>query len=131
MLFRSANTTSPSIAVILGGTDIPLPSNQILPAGITANGANTVFTVATAGKYQINYEIHLTAGIAAGTRIMINGTAYEPSTIQPLLTLSSFNNSVIVNLTAGSTISLQLFGLVSAAILQDGAGANLSIIQLA
>lgn len=117
--------------MILGGTTVPLPSNQITTAGITINGANTEFTVATAGKYQINYEIHLTAGLAVGSRILINGTAYTPSTIAPVLTVSSFNNSVIVNLTAGSTVSLQLFGLVTAAILQTGAGANLSIIQLA
>ena len=127
----AANTTSPTIAVVVGGTDIPLPSNQITTANITLNGANTTFTVANAGKYEISYEVHLTAGVAAGTRLMINGVAFAPSTIQPLLTLSSFNNKVIVNLTAGSTVALQLFGLVATAILQSGAGANVSIVQLA
>ncbi len=46
--------------------------------------------------------------------------------------LGGFFNDVIVNLSAGDTISLQLFGLVATVVLTGGgsAGASLTIIRL-
>ncbi|WP_350338999.1 hypothetical protein [Paenibacillus sp. UMB4589-SE434] len=119
------------MAVILGGTNIALPNAQSIGPGITVNGANTVFTVAVGGRYYITYQINLTAALLVSSRLLINGAANLASTITPVLSLSSFNNDIIVPLTANSTISLQLFGLLGAATLLGGsAGAALTIIQL-
>lgn len=125
------NTTGGLIAVVAGGTTIPLPSDQNLSADITVNGANTVFTVGPAGRYYISYQINLTAGLLVSSRILINGSAFTSSIISPAVSLSNFNNSFITTLAAGSTIQLQLFGLLGAATLLGGsAGAALSIIRL-
>ncbi|WP_316275758.1 BclA C-terminal domain-containing protein [Bacillus velezensis] len=119
------------VAVINGGTAISLPNEQNLSADITANAANTVFTVAPAGRYYISYHINLTAGLLVSSRILINGTPAASSIIAPVASLANFNNSFIVTLTAGSTIQLQLFGLLGAATLLGGsAGAALNIIRL-
>ncbi|MDS9997888.1 BclA C-terminal domain-containing protein [Bacillus atrophaeus] len=127
----ASNTTGGLIAVVAGGTTIPLPSDQNLSADITVNGANTVFTVGTAGRYYISYQINLTAGLLVSSRILINGSAFTSSIISPAVSLSNFNNSFITTLAAGSTIQLQLFGLLGAATLLGGsAGAALSIIRL-
>ncbi|KAA6453857.1 BclA C-terminal domain-containing protein [Bacillus atrophaeus] len=127
----ASNTTGGLIAVVASGITIPLPSDQNLSADITVNGANTVFTVGPAGRYYISYQINLTAGLLVSSRILINGSAFTSSIISPAVSLSNFNNSFITTLAAGSTIQLQLFGLLGAAALLGGsAGAALSIIRL-
>ncbi|OBR29074.1 Collagen alpha-2(I) chain [Bacillus amyloliquefaciens] len=119
------------VAVVVGGTTISLPNDQNLSADITANAANTVFTVAPAGRYYISYHINLTAGLLVSSRVLINGTPFTSSIIAPVASLANFNNSFIVTLAADSTIQLQLFGLLGAATLLGGSvSAALNIIRL-
>ncbi|SEO96551.1 hypothetical protein SAMN04488134_1251, partial [Amphibacillus marinus] len=125
----AANTSSPIIAVVLGGTAVTLPDAQTLD-GIVASAGNTVFTVPETGRYYIAYNVNTTVSLLLGTRLLINGTPNAASTRNPLLSVSSFTNDIIVPLTAGSTITLELFGLLGAATLQAGAGANLTIIRV-
>lgn len=129
----AANTTGTTLPLTVVGTNVPLPSSQLLGAGvgITVDAANTTFTVANAGTYYIRYTVATTAALAISSRLVINGVANVPSTVAPLLSLSSFSNEIIVSLTAGSTIVLQLAGAVSVTLLTGGSGANLSIIRLA
>lgn len=129
----AANTTGTTLPLTVVGTSVPLPSSQVLGAGvgITVDAANTTFTVANAGTYYIRYTVATTAALAISSRLVINGVANVPSTVAPLLSLSSFSNEIIVSLTAGSTIVLQLAGAVSVTLLTGGSGANLSIIRLA
>ncbi|WP_049628344.1 BclA C-terminal domain-containing protein [Bacillus sp. JFL15] len=127
----ASNTGGGVVAVVIGGTAISLPNDQNLSPDITANAANTVFTVAPAGRYYISYQINLAAGLLVSSRVLINGTPPASSIIAPAVSLANFNNSFIVNLSAGSTIQLQLFGLLGAAALLGGsAGAALNIIRL-
>lgn len=127
----ASNTGGGVVAVVIGGTAISLPNDQNLSPDITANAANTVFTVSPAGRYYISYQINLAAGLLVSSRVLINGTPPASSIIAPAVSLANFNNSFIVNLTAGSTIQLQLFGLLGAVTLLGGsAGAALNIIRL-
>lgn len=127
----AANTTGASIAVVLLGTLVPLPSDQNIGSGISVNGSNDTFTVSTAGRYYISYQLNLTAGLLLGSRLLINGVANVASTITPVLTVSTFNNDVILTLAANTTISLQLFGLLgTATLINNAAGAALTIIHL-
>ena len=49
----------------------------------------------------------------------------------PAVPLSHFSNEILLDLNAGATVSLQMFGIVSAATLLPGsAGATLSITRL-
>lgn len=117
--------------MILGGTNVSLPNNQLLSPDITVDGTNTVFTVATAGRYRLAYNVNLTAAVALGARLLINGTAAIGSTIAPNIALASFENENIIDLAAGSTVTLQLYGLLGAAtLLGSGVGSSLSIIRL-
>ena len=127
----AANTSGSVLAVVLAGVLVPLPDAQVLPADITVNGANTIFTVNTAGRYRLSYEVNTTASLASGTTLLINGTANTASTIAPLVSLSHFSNEIMLDLAAGTTVSLQMFGIVSAATLLPGsAGASLMITRL-
>lgn len=121
------------MSVALGGTPIPLPSAQLFSADITPNAGNTVFTVATAGRYRLSYHVNTTAALLMGSRLVINGVNNTASTIAPVLSVSSFENEIEVNLPANSTISLQLYPIVlagAAVLLGGGAGASLMIVRL-
>lgn len=128
----AANTQGSTLLVALGGTAIPLPNAQVLSADITANAGNTVFTVATAGTYQISYHVNTTLSLLMGTRLVINGVNNTASTIAAVVSTSSFENQIKVNLPAGSTISLQIYATLAgtAVLVGGGAGASLTIIRL-
>lgn len=108
-----------------------MPDSQILPSGIILNGANEVFTINTEGRYRISYHVNLTAALVMGTRILINGTNVVQSTVSSLIGLSSFSNEILIDISSGDTVSLQLFGLAGPAILLgDSVGASLMIMRL-
>ena len=127
----ATNSSNATIPVVLAGTNIPLPDWQTVTSGISMNADNTEFMINVAGKYLIMYEVHLTTPLAVGARLVLNGTEYSPSTIQPLNPETGFNSSVLVTCDAGVSVSLELFGVNTSAILHTGAGATLTIIQLA
>ncbi|WP_024422636.1 BclA C-terminal domain-containing protein, partial [Bacillus safensis] len=129
----AANSSGPTIVTVAGGTNIPLPDFQNI-TGFTANGTSTVFTVLQTGKYYITYQVNTTTALLISTRLLLNGATTISGSVQsPVISTSLINNTVIVNLTAGNTISLQFFGAVVTAILVGGggaAGASLTIIRL-
>lgn len=128
----AANTTGATITVLVAGTLIPLPSTQVLSADITANGANTIFTVNTFGRYRISYHINTTVALLMGSRLVINGANNTASTINPVLTTSRYYAEIEIDLAVGATISLQMFAtlLGAATLISGGAGASLMIIRL-
>jgi hypothetical protein len=129
----AANTTGASLSIALGGTLIPLPSNQVSSADITVNGANTIFTVNTFGRYRISYQINTTLALGLRSQLLINGSANLASTISPVLSTSNYKNEIEIDLATGATVSLQMVAplLVGVAVLiSGGAGATLTIIRL-
>lgn len=127
----AANLTGASITVTNPGVPVALPDAQVLPAGITVNPGNNTFTVNVTGRYRISYHVNTTVALIMGTRITINGAPITQSTVLPLISLSTFSNEILIDLTAGDAITLQLFGLAGLAILLDAsAGASLMIMRL-
>ena len=129
----AANTQGSSVLVSLGGSPIPLPNDQLLSPGITANAGNTTFTVAAAGTYQISYHVNTTLALLMGTRLVINGVNNVPSTIAPVAATTSFENKIKVALPANSTVTLQMYPIAlagTAILVGSGAGASLTIIRL-
>ncbi|NML22255.1 hypothetical protein HHL16_15330 [Pseudoflavitalea sp. G-6-1-2] len=124
----ASSTTGAVVAVLLGGTKVELPDYKSLGADITANATSDVFTVSKAGRYRISYIVNTTAALLMSSRITINGTPSIPLTFNPLLSVSTYQAEAIVTLAAGSTISLELFGLLGVAVLMNNAqGAALNI----
>lgn len=125
------NNTGASISVVVAGTSVPLPNAQILSSDITVDASNTIFTVNTSGRYRISYYVNTTATLALSTRLIINGSPNTASTITPLISLANFSNEILIDLTAGTTILLQLFGLLGTAVLlNNSSGASLMILRL-
>lgn len=123
----SATVGGTVIAVILGGTDLPFPQNQNIGVDVTVNGASTVFTVANAGRYRISYGIRLNAALLVSSRVLVNGSEAAATIDSPTISTARLSGDAVTTLAAGSTIRVQLFGLLGAATLQNGAGANLVI----
>ena len=126
--FAYASASALTAAVL--GTPVPLPLGQILPTGITVDGSNTTFTIAQSGIYRISYALNVTAALLLSTRIMINGVANTGSTITPLLSLSNYSNEILLNVTAPTTVQLQVAGASISLTLVTGSGATLMIQRL-
>lgn len=128
------NTLGTVLTVPLSGTlNLSLPNAQVLSADITVSGANSVFTVANAGTYRLSYSVNTTIALSLGTRLLVNGSPLAGSIITPIVSLSSYNNEVEVNLIAGSTITLQFVNTTILPVLvtlNSGIGASLMIIRL-
>ena len=125
----AANTTSAVIAVVLAGTDIPLPDNQNLNT-FTVDGTNTIFTVPSTGEYLVSYAVATTAELVVSSRITQNGAPITASVITPTIAVNNLETTFIVPLTVGDTISLQLFGLLGAATLQGGASTYMTLVRV-
>lgn len=125
----AANTTAAVIAVVLGGTDIPLPDNQNLNT-FTVNGANTEFTVPATGEYLISYAVTSTAALLVSSQILQNGTVIAASIVSPTAAIDKLSTTFIVPLTAGDTLTLQLFGLLGSATLSGGASTYMTVVRL-
>ncbi len=124
-----ANTSEiGGIAVTLAGTDVPFPHAQILPAGFFINGANTIITVAEAGRYQITYHLNMAVTMGVSSQVMVNGSTLPGSLSVAGGSQTGLHSSVIVNLAAGSTISVQLGGMIS--YVTFAGHPNLSIVKL-
>lgn len=135
-----ANTTAVSayayasgiaVTATLGGSAIPLSSGQILATGITINGDNNTFTIANPGRYRIAYTINTAAAVSLSTQIMLNGSPITASIVSPGLSLASYSNEILVEVTTpATTVQLQAVGASITFTLITGAGATLMITRL-
>ena len=123
------NTSNSSIDVVIGGTPVPLPDNQILTS-FTADETNECFTVPQSGTYMISYQAATTTALLMSTQILLNGSPLTGSVVSPSLATTLFTASLFTNLTAGDTLQLELFGLQGTAVLRSGNGAFLEVIRL-
>ena len=126
----AGNADGNVIAVFLSGTSIPFPSNQIISSGFSANGSNTIFTAASAGRYQLSYSLKLTASVLVSARILVNGNPLAGSIVSPLVSQDKFATTIIADLPAGASVQVQFFGLLGVVVLATGEPQYLSILKL-
>ncbi|WP_049868766.1 BclA C-terminal domain-containing protein [Paenibacillus sp. D9] len=127
--FYAANTSGSVVAVVLGGTAIPLPSVEY-NSSFTMNAGNTEVTVNESGTYYVSYSIQTTAVSLVSSNLLVNGTGVNSLAIIPNQSRSTWQASGIVTLSAGSTVQLSASGMLGAIILQGGQGAALTLIKI-
>ena len=132
-----ASISGQTISVLADGAVIPMSEVMRKSPDIKSTPTGTQLTVNTPGRYLISYNVNTSVPSNAGTRLMINGKADPASVIAPSIAVpptvlkSHFSAEIIVDLTAGSTVSLQMFGpLANITLLPGSGGANLSVIRL-
>ncbi|MDT8717969.1 collagen-like protein, partial [Clostridium sp. 19966] len=117
-------------ATVIGGADIPFSNNGPL-TGITHTAGTTTVTVVTAGTYEINYGLSITAGIGAQIAIAVNGTVNASTPIAALITTGELFGSAILTLAAGDVITLRNNSAVALTLtLAPAVGAQLTIKKL-
>lgn len=117
------------IEVDTAGTNIPVPSNQVISQGIVVDGTNSVFTVLVPGVYRIVYHVNFEQAININSRILLNRVPVDASILHPVAPEQQFNAEVFLTLNKRDTISLQLFGATMQVDFQLGVGATLSITK--
>ena len=117
-------------ATIIGGTDIPFSNNGPLN-NVSHTAGSTVITILANGVYEFNYIVSITAGIGAQIAIAVN-VVVDPSTpISALITTGEIPGSAILNLTAGSIITLRNNSATPLTLnLAPAVGARLTIKKL-
>lgn len=126
----AGNAMGTSIAVILGGTSVPLPDHQRL-SGFSSDGSSMIFTANETGTYYISYTINLTQDMLMGTRMTRNGASITQSEEAVVKSKSHYQAQFIEQLNAGDILQLQLHGLLGVAVLAGGNGASLTVMKLA
>lgn len=130
----ASNTAGSILAVLQGGTNIPLPNSHLFSPGVSINGANTVISVANFGRYRISYHVNTTLSLLLGTRLWINGAENAASRILPVISTSNYSAEIEIDLPTNSTISLQMFTTSilpgAATLLINACGASLMVIRL-
>ena len=131
------STSGQTVSVLKDGAAISMTDIVRNSPDISISNGKDI-TVNTPGRYLISYNVNTSLPSNAGTRLMINGMANPASVIAPSIAVpptsvlkSHFSAEIIVDLTAKSTVSLQMFGVLANIILMpDSGGANLSIVRL-
>jgi hypothetical protein len=107
------------------GADVPFDTQTETPVGITANAANTIFTVANAGTYLV--IVALGAGSNLLVTPLVNGSVVSPFLAEQCPNVASCGFSRVLSATAGDTITLE--NAVSGAFATRGSG--ITIIRIA
>lgn len=120
------NDTGSVLAVVLGGTSIPL--TQTAASGMSVS--TTIVTVTNGGTYRVSYCIRSTAATLASGRVTLNGSTLTGSSVVPSVSTDVLCRSTIAAVSAGSQFQLQLYGLLGAVTLLSSGGAELTLERL-
>ena len=90
---------------VAGGSDVPFSNSGPL-SGIT-HPTTTTFVVPTAGSYQINYGVSISAGVGSAIAITVNGTPSGSTNITALVAAGEMNGTATLTLAAGDVLTLQ------------------------
>jgi hypothetical protein len=117
-------------ATVVGGADVPLSNNGPL-AGVTHTAGATTVTVPTAGVYQIDYNINITAGIGSAIAIAVNGTVDPSTPITALVAVGEVSGTAMLTLAAGDVLTLRNNSAVALTLsLAPNVGAQFNVIEL-
>ena len=87
--------------------------------------------MATAGVYEVNYGISITAGIGSQIAIAVNGTVDPSTPISALVATGELSGNAILTLAAGDVITLRNNSAVVLALtLAPSVGAQLILKKL-
>lgn len=94
-------------ATVVGGSDIPFSNNGPHSDGIWHIPSITVFTVASAGIYKIDYSVSYTSGVGAAIAIAVNGVVHSSTHKTFLTPIGNLSGSAMLELNSGDVITLR------------------------
>lgn len=93
-------------ATVVGGADVPFSNNGPL-SNVTHTAGTTTFTVLSAGNYEINYHISITAGVGSSPALAINGSVSASTPVAALVATGNISGTAILTLAAGDVVTLR------------------------
>jgi hypothetical protein len=100
-------------------------------AGVTHTAGTTTVTVPTAGVYQIDYNVNITAGIGSAIAIAVNGTVDASTTISALVAVGEISGTAMLTLAAGDVLTLRNNSAIAMTLtLAPSVGAQFNVIEL-
>ena len=93
-------------ATVVGGADVPYSNNGPL-SGVTHTAGTTTVTVPTAGSYQIDYSVFITAGLGSAIAIAVNGTVDASTNVTALVAVGEVAGTATLTLAAGDVLTLR------------------------
>lgn len=117
-------------ATIIGGADVPFSNNGPM-SGITHTAGSTVFMVATAGVYEVEFVVSHTAGVGAAFAVAVNGSV-SSGTSRPVLTATGqTSGKTMLSLSTADVITLRNNSAVPLVLaLAPSASAQITIKRL-
>lgn len=130
--FLSAVAWQQAIPVVLSGTPVPFPHVQ-QHRGVDIDASDTVFTIAEDGVYRVSFQVELVDPIPAAAWVAVNGVARASLWDQAEQFgpgQSIFSGDAVVELSAGTQLSVELANYLGAAALGEGSGTRVVIQQI-
>ncbi|MEZ5417427.1 MAG: hypothetical protein R2708_08790 [Vicinamibacterales bacterium] len=115
------NSTDYIVAVVLGGTNLPL-ATTLLAQGLTNSPSTTDVQLSESGTYRLAYCVRTTAQLLASSRLTVNGSQLNGSELIPSVATDTYCRTTMATLAAGDLVRVQLYGLLGAAALLSGPG---------
>lgn len=85
-------------------------------------------TVPTAGVYEVQYSINITAGIGAAMAIAVNGSVDSSSSVPVLVATGALSGRTLLTLAAGDVITMRNNSAVAMTLaLAPSVGAQLTV----
>ncbi|KLU60939.1 hypothetical protein CEB3_c29120 [Peptococcaceae bacterium CEB3] len=107
-------------------------SNNGPSVNITHTAGATSVTVTTAGTYQIDYTVSITAGLGSGIAIAVNGTVDASTPVTALVGTGQLTGQAMLTLAAGDVVTLRNNSGISLTLaLAPNVGAQLNLMKLA
>ncbi len=117
-------------ATIAGGADVVF-SNRGPVNGITHTAGTISVAVTSAGVYEIDYSVNITAGVGSAIAIAINGTVDASTPKSALVATGEVSGKAMVALAAGDVITLRNDSATPFTLsLAPGVGAQLTITKV-
>ena len=117
-------------ATVLGNTDVLFSNNGPL-SGVAHSPGSAVVFVATAGVYEIDYTVNITAGFGSQFALTVNASVDSSTQTLASTGNQSIGGSVVLSLAAGDVITLRNNSSVAATLtVAPSPGARLTIKKL-
>jgi hypothetical protein len=115
---------------VIGGADIPFSNNGPLD-DITHTAGTTTLTVSTAGTYQIDYQVSITAGIGSQLAVAVNGVVNSSTPVTTLVATGLNAGTAMLNLSAGDVVTLRNNSLVAMTMaLAPAVSAQMNLVRI-
>lgn len=116
-------------STVIGGADVPFSNSG--PLSSVTHPTITTLTVPSAGVYEVDYSISITAGVGSQIGIAVNGMVDPSTPVMALVATGLISGKALLTLAAGDVVTMRNNSAVPLVMtLAPGVGAQLRLVKL-